>query len=485
MWWQGKEEERIPLLERAVEVDPNFAGALLALSTAHLNLGHRKEALEYGKRALEHSERLPDSERFFMEGSYYADVSLETWGRSVEAYKKAIESGHSNHHNLARRYLLLEAYDEAIEHFEYGRKRRWPAAYSHFQLAQCYAALGEFEKGYQVLQEFLTLSPNNWAGERGRGRHLIVWGKLDEASAAFSKADSIRPRSLSIEQGRWLIHVLGDHWDEAENSARKMAGSTEPLWRWFGTFDQGINRLYSGRSQEALRLIDEAASAGYFDVFRSGDESYAAHILLETGDYQSALQRALRDRTNYGEHWAGREGLFYAALAQARMGHFEQAEKIAAELLRKAQWIPGVVGKRLHHQLLGELALIGGDATRALKELEAAHSMLAPRALLIRDDAPLPQHLPIWFSLATAHLTAGEEQAARRLFERITESSTERIWWPIPYVRSFYFLGNIYEKRGEIEKARENYDRFVDFWKDGDMDRERVQEALRKLLTMS
>jgi hypothetical protein len=48
-------------------------------------------------------------------------------------------------------------------------------------------------------------------------------------------------------------------------------------------------------------------------------------------------------------------------------------------------------------------------------------------------------------------------------------------------VRSLYFLGKIEEKRGEKEKAREYYRRFVAFWNDGDLDRERVEEARSKM----
>ena len=70
---------------------------------------------------------------------------------------------------------------------------------------------------------------------------------------------------------------------------------------------------------------------------------------------------------------------------------------------------------------------------------------------------------------------------AARWFERITESTTEHISWPILYVRRFYFLGRIHENRGEMEKAREHYQRFVDFWRDGDLDRERVEEARARL----
>ena len=50
-----------------------------------------------------------------------------------------------------------------------------------------------------------------------------------------------------------------------------------------------------------------------------------------------------------------------------------------------------------------------------------------------------------------------------------------------PSVRSFDFLGKIHENRGEMDKAREYYRRFYEYWKDGDMDRERVAEAKSKL----
>ena len=76
---------------------------------------------------------------------------------------------------------------------------------------------------------------------------------------------------------------------------------------------------------------------------------------------------------------------------------------------------------------------------------------------------------------------AGDEVKAADYFRRVAESKSEHTFWPIQYVRSFYFLGKIHEKRGEMEKSREYYRRFVGFWKDGDMDRERVEEAKRKI----
>ncbi|HXG87111.1 MAG TPA: hypothetical protein VNJ02_02155 [Vicinamibacterales bacterium] len=48
------------------------------------------------------------------------------------------------------------------------------------------------------------------------------------------------------------------------------------------------------------------------------------------------------------------------------------------------------------------------------------------------------------------------------------------------FVRSFYFLGQLHETRGDHIKARDAYRRFAGYWKDGDLDRERVAEAQRK-----
>jgi hypothetical protein len=63
----------------------------------------------------------------------------------------------------------------------------------------------------------------------------------------------------------------------------------------------------------------------------------------------------------------------------------------------------------------------------------------------------------------------------------VTSSGSEHARYPVQFVRSFYFLGTLHEKRGDMAKARDAYRRFVRYWKDGDLDRERVAEAERKL----
>jgi tetratricopeptide (TPR) repeat protein len=86
----------------------------------------------------------------------------------------------------------------------------------------------------------------------------------------------------------------------------------------------------------------------------------------------------------------------------------------------------------------------------------------------------------IWFDLGSALLAAGRDDDAAKRFQLIVDRS-ERLYFPIEYVRSLYFLAQIAERRADRPKAREYYQRFVDFWGDGDIDRERVAEARRKI----
>ena len=53
--------------------------------------------------------------------------------------------------------------------------------------------------------------------------------------------------------------------------------------------------------------------------------------------------------------------------------------------------------------------------------------------------------------------------------------------FPIEYVRSLYFLGQIAERRGDVAKSRDYYQQFVTYWGDGDIDRDKVAEAKKRL----
>ena len=208
---------------------------------------------------------------------------------------------------------------------------------------------------------------------------------------------------------------------------------------------------------------------------------FSSDILLAQNEPTRALPEAERAQREGDGSRVAWEATFSKALAHARLENWDQADQLAEELRVKAESIPADRDKRLYRWLVGEIALARGDSKKAIEELERARSMLPPRGFPPHGPGGIPPHVALWFSLASAYLTSGDDDNAEAWFTRIVESTTEHILGPVPYARSFYFLGKIHEERGESEKAREYYQRFVDFWGDGDLDRERVEEARGKL----
>jgi tetratricopeptide (TPR) repeat protein len=124
------------------------------------------------------------------------------------------------------------------------------------------------------------------------------------------------------------------------------------------------------------------------------------------------------------------------------------------------------------------VALAGKDFATAIRELTAAQSSLSPRP---RSPVGPGQHVEIWFALGEAHLGAGNSPEARRWFDRIVSGPYERAQRPVEFVRSLYYLATIDEAAGDQAKAIESYRRFLGYWGDGEIDRDKVEIARRKL----
>jgi hypothetical protein len=81
---------------------------------------------------------------------------------------------------------------------------------------------------------------------------------------------------------------------------------------------------------------------------------------------------------------------------------------------------------------------------------------------------------------ALANIKAGRDAEAVPLLERL-QSGHERVFGMDAYARSFYLLAQIHERRGDAARAREQYARFLDLWRDGDLERGWVAEAEKKI----
>jgi tetratricopeptide (TPR) repeat protein len=72
-------------------------------------------------------------------------------------------------------------------------------------------------------------------------------------------------------------------------------------------------------------------------------------------------------------------------------------------------------------------------------------------------------------------------EKARAEYEKITILKNGRYDYGDIYARSFYHLGRIYEKQDDKAKSRENYQKFLDLWKDADPGLADVADARSRL----
>jgi tetratricopeptide (TPR) repeat protein len=250
--------------------------------------------------------------------------------------------------------------------------------------------------------------------------------------------------------------------------------SSDSRWKFQGLSNQALEQMYRGRSAEALRLLDAAATSigPRGSPFSAGARLGIANILMDRGQPATALvsaKRAYADASGVG-------GITYFSLAvirrlQDRLGQQAELEKTEAEIAARRKSLPSERLQRLTQHM--------EDATRAIdrRDTAAAIRLLKEGEGLAR---PGDSNSQLFFELGSTLYGTGQYPEAATYFDRIVRSGLLRAGDAIPYVRSLYFLGQISERNGDRAKAAEYYRRFLQYWGEGDMDRERVADAKKK-----
>jgi tetratricopeptide (TPR) repeat protein len=471
---RGRDTDAIVPLQRAVQLDPSFAMAWTKLGVAEGNLGHRAKSVEADKRAFQHVDHLTLRERLYVEAVYYTDSS-ETFQRGLDTYKKAIDlfpDHASAKHNLALTYFQLGRDREAIPLYEDLLRRGMVFAQTYGQLAAAYARQGDAQRAEAVLREYIQKSPDNAVGYRSLAQVLAQAGKLDDAAAAADKALALDPADAppSARALKHAIAVVGENWDAADAIDRESQASTEARVRLLGALDLANDRLYRGRSADAIAALSSAVKSGG-DAATFAGRTALASILLDLGKPADAVAEARRAIAELNGFPAANldAALFVVAVGEQRLGHATESAKAADQIVRRAnEQNRGGAGQ---YRLAATLALARGDLTGALDAVAKGNAMLPP----------VPGNVDFLFTAGTVSLAAGRTADAEAAFERLAASGTRRAGAPLAFVRSLYALGQINERKGDRAKASDYWRRFLHYWGDGDIDRDRVADARRKL----
>ncbi len=218
-------EYAIQLFEKAIELDPRYAQAYAACSSAYGQMyqyfsrqdHYRNKAQEFSFKALMYDSNLPDA---------YAAMGLSyfIWGKFDEAAAagaKAIELDPDNYiayWTLGRIHFSTGRYVEALELFQRVIAIKPQFYNAHADIAQTYRALGRGDEALAASRQLLDMMPNyllqNPDDARARmfySHALVQIGERDRAIVECTAALELSAGdSLMIYNGACLYTQLGE-----------------------------------------------------------------------------------------------------------------------------------------------------------------------------------------------------------------------------------------------------------------------------------
>ena len=155
----------------------------------------------------------------------------------------------------------------------------------------------------------------------------------------------------------------------------------------------------------------------------------------------------------------------------ARKGDFEKAEELAQTLKRDIEaYDESKMGT--YWFAAGVIDFEKGDYEAAVAAFEKSLEKSLRYDTVFR-----------WrFMLGRAYLELGRLGDAVATFEKaLSRYDDSRLYAPIDAVRAHYFLGLAYEQSGWNNKAIEQYEEFLDIWKDADPGISEIEDARQRL----
>jgi eukaryotic-like serine/threonine-protein kinase len=415
----------IPLLQRAVSLDANFAMAYARLGTNYFDVGESVRAAESSRKSYELRERASDREKFYISSNYERFVT-----GNLEAARTTSE-------------LWAQTYP----------RDDGPQG----SLSVIYSQLGEYEKSLAAVAEELKLnssSGNTYANLVG------AYLSLNRLNDAKTTAQEARAHNLDGPFIHEVLYTLDFLQHDAMGMQREAAGLMgKPGWEADMLTSEASTAAYGGEFTKARELAGRAA-----DLAQRADEKETA------AEYKSiiAADEASVGNTNLAKQGAqaaltianGRDAEGASALALGLAGDSAQATRLAGDLAKRFLEDTAVRFQYLP-MLHATVALQSGYAGKAVEALAAA----APYELGQCTNLPL---YPVYLR-GEAYLAARQGAAAEAEFQKILDHPGV-VGDGVIGALAHLGLGRAYALAGDTAKAKTAYQDFLALWKNADPD---------------
>ena len=477
-----KFKESIKALEKAIDMDPDFAVAHVKIADNYFYLMNDAKSDEHLAKALSLLDKVSDRE-FYLIQAFASDTPQQ----KIENYKKLLElypDDLEGNGYLASLYRNLEEWDLAQEHFERIIKIDPYDELTLENLAHINKAKGHYGNARGILESQQEIFPNPVHFHWSMGLAYFCEGKPEPAMAEVIKAQNIEPENILICELKGHIHQIQGDYTAAENCYRKMINEGDAVSQSLGRL--WLCHMYLMRHDEEsmIQALRQELEQSQQSNFMSGQFNMR---LLETYYYlqrhqpdqawvasTQALKIALDipypDYKNFALHFQG--------LAHIHQGKLEQAKETAEMLKQQVEESFYMKNMRHYHHLMGEVYRAENNIPQAIACFEKAASLL-PAQYFQHDP-----HLFFLDSLATAYYENQDWEKAEKEFEKITSLTTGRLRWGDKYVLSYYYLGRISQILEEPQKAAGYYQKFLSIWSTIAPNPKEVRDAKNQLAVL-
>lgn len=431
--------EAVPLLQRAIEIDPEFATAYTYLGRMYDDLNETALSQEAMAKAYSMRDEVSDREKFLITYSYQRNVA-----RNCETVRQTLEAW----------------------------MRRYPNDPLPFRFLSGHATLGtgKYEKGVEAARRAIALAPEGGMAHENLARHYLHLMRLDDAEATIRQANSRGLHLAGLYTVGYYVRFLKGDRDGMSRYAAERRGQSEDQGL-FAFQEAGVS-AYCGRLREARTLAEQAI--GLADQAKLSERAAAfqggiAHWEAYAGNAAQAKEDANRALTAFH----GRDSDFGPALALVLAGDTARGLGVARQLRTEFpedtaiqfKYLPAIEGLALLNQ--------GAPDQAVAATLRGAAYDLAQTGM---DGIVNYGVMDAVYIRGLAHMRAKDYAAAATDFRKIVDHPGIvlcDITAPLAHLQ----LARALAGAGQAEKAKAEYRRFLEIWKDADPDITLLQQA--------
>jgi tetratricopeptide (TPR) repeat protein len=427
-----RDDEAVPYLKRAIELDPNFALAYAELGVVSGNISQMGDMTRYVSRAYELRDRASEREKLYISAHYYDSV--------------------------------MRQFDQAAATYE-----RWKQLYPrdtvpYDDLALNYSWLGQFDKVLANASEAMRLDPkDSFAYQNLAGAYQFL-NRYDEAKAILQKGIAQGLIDRAGQFGLYSIAMVEGDESTMQKVIRDSAGSP---YEGIMFAIQGFGECTVGKIKAAGQSFERASELAK----KLGQTEFAGGIFTAKAYCEAATgspDAARRDLTRALTMSTDRESAGYAAITWAFIGDVARSQKFMDELTRKYP-----KDLLLHQGILPEAGAL--LAIRRHQPQEAV-TLLEPTLPYEFGAPPIGLDMGPPYIRGLAYIDAHDGARAAAEFQKILD---HRGVDPVNLIYSLSQLGlaRAYALQDNPAKARIAYQDFLVTWKDAEPDVPLLKQA--------